>query len=55
MFDGNIHSIAGAYFFDPELNRTVAVHPAVMVESLDKVYRARRLLEELGLASRPEN
>ena len=49
VFDGNIHSIAGAYFFDPELNRTVAVHPAAIVEALTKVYRARRLLEELGL------
>jgi hypothetical protein len=55
VFDGNIHSIAGAYFFDPELNRTVAVHPAVMVESLDKIYRTRRLLEELGIASKAEN
>jgi hypothetical protein len=52
VFDGNIHSIAGAYFFDPELNRTVAVHPAAMVESLRKVYRTTRLLEELGLPAR---
>src|SRR5438128_2667812 len=25
MFDGNIHSIAGSYWYDPQLNRAVAV------------------------------
>ncbi len=30
MFDGNIHSISGAYWFDDQLNRSVAVHPAIM-------------------------
>ena len=49
VFDGNIHSIAGAYFFDKEKNRTVAVHPAIMVEGLRKVYEAEGLLRELGL------
>ena len=27
VFDGNIHSISGWYWFDTEKNRTVAVHP----------------------------
>ena len=49
MFDGNIHSIAGAYWFDPELNRSVAVHPAIMLEGLRKVYKANELLAELGV------
>jgi hypothetical protein len=49
MFDGNIHSIAGDYWFDPQLDRAVAVHPAIMVEGLRKVYRANELLAELGL------
>jgi hypothetical protein len=48
VFDGNIYSIAGDYWFDPEMNRTVAVHPAIMVEALEKVYKANRLLEELN-------
>jgi hypothetical protein len=48
MFDGNIHSIAGSYWFDPELNRAVAVHPAIMLEGLRKVYKADELLAELG-------
>ncbi len=49
VFDGNRHSIAGRYWFDPELNRTVSVHPAIMVESMRKVYEADELLEELSL------
>ena len=49
IFDGNIHSIAGSYWFDPELNRAVAVNPAIMLEALRKVYRADSLLAELGL------
>jgi hypothetical protein len=49
MFDGNIHSISGSYWFDPELNRAVAVDPAIIVEALHKVYKADALLKELGL------
>ena len=48
MFDGNIHSIAGVYWFDPERNRAIAVHPAIMLEGLRKVYQASELLSELG-------
>jgi hypothetical protein len=49
VFDGNIHSISGSYWFDESRNRTIAVHPAVMVEALREVYEAAELLEELGL------
>ena len=49
MFDGNIHSIAGAYWFDAQLNRAVAVDPPIMLEGLRKVYRADALLAELGV------
>jgi hypothetical protein len=48
MFDGNIHSIAGHYWFDPADNRAIAVHPAIIREALDKVYGARSLLKELN-------
>ncbi|HET9864704.1 MAG TPA: S46 family peptidase [Steroidobacteraceae bacterium] len=48
MFDGNIHSISGAYWFDPSKNRGIAVHPAIMREALHKVYGADALLEELS-------
>jgi hypothetical protein len=48
VFDGNIHSIAGSYWFDEKLNRTVAVHPAIIREALAKVYGAKDLLAELS-------
>jgi hypothetical protein len=48
MFDGNIHSIAGRYWFDAATNRAIAVHPAIIREALDKVYGAKSLLAELG-------
>jgi hypothetical protein len=47
VFDGNIHSISGAYWFDEKLNRSVAVHPAIIHEALEKVYGAKSLLAEL--------
>ncbi|MBT8131638.1 MAG: S46 family peptidase, partial [Gammaproteobacteria bacterium] len=46
-FDGNIHSIAGNYWFDISENRTVGVNTAIMLESLDKVYDGHHLLKEL--------
>jgi S1-C subfamily serine protease len=48
MFDGNIHSISGAYWFDASKNRGIAVHPAIMREALHEVYGADALLEELS-------
>jgi hypothetical protein len=51
LFDGNIHSISGAYWFDTAKNRAVAVHPAIIREALTKVYRPQSLLEELGLTA----
>jgi hypothetical protein len=48
MFDGNIHSIAGRYGFNSANNRAVAVHPAIILEALQKVYGAKELLAELG-------
>jgi hypothetical protein len=48
IFDGNIHSISGSFWFDTVKNRAVAVHPAIMREALRKVYDAPTLLKELG-------
>jgi V8-like Glu-specific endopeptidase len=48
MFDGNAHSIAGRYWFNPANNRAIAVHPAIMREALEKVYGAKEILAELG-------
>jgi len=47
VFDGNIHSLGGAYWFDERLNRAVSVHPAVMLEALREVYGAAGLAAEL--------
>jgi hypothetical protein len=47
MFDGNIHSISGAYWFDAAKNRAIALHPAIIREALDKVYGAKALMAEL--------
>jgi hypothetical protein len=47
VFDGNIQSLGGEYGFDAAVNRTVAVHSAALIEALDKVYGAQRLVQEL--------
>jgi len=47
IFDGNIHSISGDYWFDAARNRAIAVHPAIIREALDKVYGAKSLLAEI--------
>lgn len=47
IFDGNIHSLGGAYGFDESLNRAVSVHSEVIIHALEKIYGAQRLVEEL--------
>jgi hypothetical protein len=49
VFDGNIHSIPGNYWFDAAKNRTVGVHPAIMRVALTQVYPVAALARELGL------
>jgi hypothetical protein len=48
VFDGNIRSLGGAFFFDESVNRTVSVHPAAIVAALKSVYGAGDLAGELG-------
>jgi hypothetical protein len=48
MFDGNIHSISGDYWFDAAKNRAIALHPAIIHEALEKVYAAKSLLAEMS-------
>ena len=48
-FDGNIHSLGGAFGYDAELNRTVSVSTAAITEALRNVYDQPRLLAELGV------
>lgn len=46
-FDGNIHSLSGNYWYDAEMNRAVAVHPAIILMALEKVYDAKDIVEEI--------
>ena len=55
IFDGNIYSLGGDYWFDGSVNRAVAVHSAALMEALDKVYRASRILDELKPKNAAEN
>ncbi|TPW01977.1 MAG: peptidase S46 [bacterium] len=48
-FDGNIHSLGGAYGYDGALNRTVSVSTAAITEALRNIYPSPHLLEELGV------
>jgi len=48
-FDGNIHSIAGTFWFDPQVNRAIGVHPEFIRTALAQVYRVNRLTKELGI------
>ena len=48
VFDGNIHSIAGAFWYNAADNRAVSVDTTALLEALRVVYGARALLSELG-------
>jgi hypothetical protein len=47
VFDGNIESLPGNYWFDERINRTVAVHSSGMLEAIAKVYEENDLVKEL--------
>ena len=47
VFDGNIHSLGSDYAYEPKMSRAVAVHSAAIIEALDKIYKARRVFDEL--------
>jgi len=47
VFDGNIHSLGGAFAYDGTLNRGVAVTTAAETEALEKVYGQGALVREL--------
>ena len=51
VFDGNIHSLGGDYWFDEALNRTVALTTRSILEALEKVYGAAGLARELRRAA----
>lgn len=48
IFDGNIHSLPGAFHYDVRMNRAVAVDVRGLLEAMDKVYGAKELVAEVG-------
>ena len=53
VFDGNIESLPGRFTFDPRRNRAIAVDARAIVESLDKVYDAALIVQEITGTSVP--
>jgi len=47
VFDGNIQSLPGDYIYMPTLNRTVSVDVRGILEALEDIYGASRIVEEL--------
>lgn len=48
VFDGNLQSLTGDYFYSDEVARAVAVHSSAIMESLRKIYDAGFLADQLG-------
>ena len=48
IFDGNIESLPGNYFYDEKVNRGVSVDARAILEALNKVYGAKALAAELA-------
>ncbi len=49
LFDGNIESLPNRFIYTDETSRSVHVSAQGIAEALRKVYRANRLLKELGI------
>jgi hypothetical protein len=47
VFDGNVESFVGRFFYDETANRTVSVHSAAIIEALNKIYGAEKLAKEI--------
>ena len=52
IFDGNLASLGGDYGYDAATNRAVALHGRAILEGLEKVYGAGRVVKEIPLALR---
>ncbi len=48
IFDGNLQSLTGNFFYSDEQARAVAVDVRALVEAIGKVYDAGNLVDELG-------
>ena len=52
VFDGNIESLPGDYIYLPEANRAVTVDASGILEALEHIYRADRIVAELRAGQR---
>ncbi|HEX8686588.1 MAG TPA: S46 family peptidase, partial [Pyrinomonadaceae bacterium] len=48
IFDGNIQSLVGNFYYDASVNRAISVDSRGMLEALRKVYGATEVADELG-------
>lgn len=48
VFDGNIESLPGNFIYDAVANRTVSVHAGGIVAALKYIYKADRIVKEIG-------
>ncbi|NMB75905.1 MAG: S46 family peptidase [Myxococcales bacterium] len=48
VFDGNLQSLGGDFYYDGSQNRTVAVSSRGMLHALERIYRAERILKEIA-------
>jgi hypothetical protein len=46
-FDGNIESLQNEFMYEENTNKTVAVHSVGILESLEHIYKADRIVKEL--------
>lgn len=53
IFDGNLQSLGGAFFYDDTANRAIAVHTSGLFETLRGIYNAQPLVKELQNAANP--
>ena len=47
LHDGNIEGLAGNYYYDAAVNRSISLDARAILEALDKVYEAPALVDEL--------
>ena len=51
VFDGNIESLPGDFIYLPEENRSVAVDVRGILEALEEIYDAQRIVEEVTVGA----
>jgi hypothetical protein len=52
IFDGNMESLPGDFIFLEEKNRSVAVHSSGILQALDKIYKADRIVNEIKASAK---